>query len=93
MNAISSKEKKKMVYKLSELGRSMEWSQWKRIGGCGLSQVSEFMVCRQLGPRTHWKKSITLGDIEDAFPAAGREIARFAVEHLGRIEFAAPWES
>lgn len=80
-----------MIYQLSESGRAVEWRHWKEIGGCGLSEVSEFMACRQLGPMAHWKESVTLGDIEDAFPAAGRELARFAVERLGRSEYAAPY--
>lgn len=82
-----------MIYQLSESGRAVEWCHWKGMGGCGLSEVSELMACRKLGPVAHWKDSVTLGDIEDAFPAAGRELARFAVEHLGRSEYAAPYAS
>ena len=74
------------IYRLSDEGRKVTWRQWLRIGGCGLSHTSEWSVCRVLGPAAHWSEDITLGDIEDAWPAAGREIARFAATHLRKPE-------
>jgi hypothetical protein len=37
-------------------------------------------------PQNRWT-GFTLGEIEDAWAVAGREIARFAIDHLKRPEW------
>lgn len=62
------------VYRLSELGRQMLWSQYKPYG-YSLSDLSRWNLSLELGPIAHWSPELTLGQIEDVHPAAGREIA------------------
>jgi len=82
------------VWKLSEEGRKLTWNEWKHAGGCSLSNLGEGMAARNLGlPPAAWERGeITLGRIEDAWAAAGRELAGFAVRHLNRPEWAVPYE-
>jgi len=78
------------IYKLSEQGRKITWVAWKKMGGCGLSQESRMTALQRI------KKNVfndtTLGEIEDAWATAGRELARFAIDHLKKGEFAMPYE-
>lgn len=76
------------LYRLSAQGRRISWREWQRMGGCGLSEIDRCMVARVYGPQSHWSEDLTLGEIEDAWLPAGRGLARFAVEHLGRPEWA-----
>ena len=62
------------TYALSEYWRSRTWSQWKHDGGCGLFGMSNGTVCQKLGKLD----ARTLGEIEDAWAPAGRELARYA---------------
>ncbi len=79
------------VWVLSEKARRIPWPEWLKIGGCGTPNDSMAFV--ELGPECHWDEDVTLGDIADACPYTGRTLARFAVEHLGRGDFAEPYES
>ena len=63
------------VYRLSDLGRQMLWSEYKSYG-YSLSDLSRWNLSVELGPIAHWSPELTLGQIEDIHPAAGREIAR-----------------
>ena len=71
------------MYKLSKTGRTITWSRWKSIGGCGLPNdtcAPKNLEC----PVAKWDEQFpTLGQIEDACPYTGRSLARFAMEHLG----------
>ncbi len=62
------------TYMLSEHWRKMTWADWKREGGCGMSGMSNGMVCHKLGRLD----ARTLGEIADAWAPAGRELARYA---------------
>ena len=66
------------IYQLSDYGRQVTWETWRSIGGCGLPN----WACHA------WRPGSTLGDIEDRSPAAGRSLARFAVERLKMPMFA-----
>jgi len=74
-----------IIYQLSEEGRKILWRNWKQIKGCGLSGESQGMVTRRILGR--FTDEITLGQIEDAWPAAGRELARFAKDHLKKDDW------
>jgi len=80
------------MYDLTEMGRALTWTAWKNAGGCGLSAVSTAEVGTHLGrPEAAWSRDgTTLGQIADACPWAGREIARFAADNLNRPEWAVP---
>ena|GEM_PF-1808074 len=82
-----------MLYHLSPTGRALTWKQWKGHGGCDLSDWSAGLVCGQLGLRRRGDiETLPLGLIEDAAHSAGRELARFAAEHLNRPEWAVPYK-
>ena len=73
------------MYNLSEAGKQMAYSEWKRIGGCSLANNTSAYV--GLGPESQWSETFpTLGQIAKVCPATGRSLARFAVEHLNRVE-------
>lgn len=75
-----------MIYRLSDAGRALLWTQWQKIGGCGIPNDSE--APKHL-PQSRWDTvGMRLGDIEDACPYTGRTLARFAVSHLQRPELA-----
>lgn len=79
------------IYKLSENGRSMLWS-WYKEHNWGMTHWGQWEVSKALGaPASHWPVDLTLGDIEDASPAAGRDIARVLVEKILRPELATPY--
>jgi len=82
------------TYQLSEAGRKITWESWKRQGGCGLSDWARGMAVGGLQiPEAHWKeKRVRLGDIEDVSACGGRELARFAVEHLKKPAWAVPYK-
>ena len=73
------------VYRLSDLGRQMLWSEYESYG-YSLSLLSEWRLSMELGPIAHWSPELTLGRIEDIDPAAGREIARNFVDILDMPE-------
>jgi len=70
------------IYQLSQAGRSVSWSRWKSMGGCGLpndTRAPQKLDC----PIAKWDDDFpTLGQIADACPYSGRTLARFAMEHL-----------
>jgi hypothetical protein len=69
------------LYRLSELGRSMTWQEYK-VYGYGLTQWQDYGLRREFGPITHWRSNLTLGEIEDTCPFAGRTIAKIFAETL-----------
>ena len=69
------------LYRLSELGRSMTYQKYK-VYGYGLTQWQDHRLRRELGPSAHWRPDLTLGEIEDACPFAGRTIAKIFAEIL-----------
>lgn len=84
-----------MMYHLSPFGRALTWKQWKQHGGCDLSDWSAGAVCGRLGLQRRGDiedRDLCLGLIEDAAHCAGRELARFAAEHLNRPEWAVPYK-
>lgn len=62
------------VCKLSDAGRAMLWQDYQTCG-YGLSHLAQWNLSRVLGPIAHWAPDLTLGRMEDACAAAGREIA------------------
>ena len=76
------------VYTLSEAGKLLTWAQWKQKGGCGLSNHEEPKVASLCGPVSAWGDRVSLGQIAGASAVAARELARFAVTHLRRPEWA-----
>ena len=79
-----------MIYELSEEGRQITYSDWRKMGGCGVPNGTR-ATCN-LGPMAHWNiNELTLGQIEDACPYTGRCFARFAVEHLNHHKIAVPY--
>lgn len=62
------------VYKLSDAGRAMLWRDYQAYG-CGLSDLARWSLSKVFGPIAHWPSDLTLGRVEDAHAAAGREIA------------------
>jgi hypothetical protein len=75
------KESVIQVYRLSEAGRSMTWGEWQSYG-YGLPDWAEYEVSKTFGPIAHRSQTLTLGNIEDASPFAGRIIARVFVKKL-----------
>ena len=76
------------TYLLTEAGKAVRWSDWKKLGGCGLSNYDEAEVSRVLGDIR--KTNPTLGQLQDVRITAGRGLARFAKDHLNRPEWAQP---
>ena len=78
------------VYKLSDAGRAMLWQDYKAYG-YGLSQLAQYCVSGVLGRSiAHWPLDLTLGQIEDAHRATGREIAGNFTRMLNLPEFTVP---
>lgn len=75
------------VYQLSDLGRQMLWSEYEGYG-YGLTHLSEWRLSIELGPIAHWSKELTLGQVEDIDPYAGRGIAWNFVNILDMPELA-----
>jgi hypothetical protein len=69
------------TYLLSDTGKQCEWQVWKHLGGCGLSDFTR-NECGRIEPKT------TLGELQTRCIVAGRETARFAVDHLGLKDWA-----
>lgn len=69
------------TYLLSETGKQCEWQVWKHLGGCGLSDYVQSQVGK-ITPKT------TLGELQDKCIVAGRETARFALDHLNLTDWA-----
>ena len=81
------------TYRLTDTARPMEWNEWREEGGCGLSGLATQEVVERLGPVGQWYDArMTLGEIADVSVLADREIARYALEHRGRHDLAAPEE-
>lgn len=80
------------IYQLSNTGRALTFSQWLKLGGCGIPHDS--CAPSTLGPISQWGRGkITLSQIEDACAYTGRSLARFAIERLGRPELAKDYVS
>lgn len=73
-------------YVLTDTAKNVTWLEWLKLGGCGISNYAEPRVARVLGVLS--KTNPTLGQIQDAFIVAGRELARFAKTHLGKPDWA-----
>ena len=78
------------TYRLTETGRAMTWLEWKKKGGCGLSDWAVHYISKQLCPPARWPKTLTLGDLADASALADREIARYGHERTRLKDFAKP---
>lgn len=75
------------VYRLSEVGRSMTWKEYQAFG-YGLTQWQDYGLSRAFGPIAHWSENLTLGEIEDACPFAGRTMAKIFAERLNLPDLA-----
>lgn len=81
-----------MIYELTSSGRALRLSEWKKMGGSGLSHMAEHRVS------LHYEQCIanweaidpTLGELSDIDPSIGRSLSRFAVLQLNRKEFGEP---
>jgi len=74
-----------VTYRLTTKGKALTWDAWKALGGCGRSQWATFEAGDILRvPESRWG-DVPLGDFG---MLADRELARFAVEHLGRKDLA-----
>ena len=81
-----------MIYKLSNEGRDMTYTKWRKIGGCGIPNNS--MAPKYLDAVSRWDiNKVTLGQIKDACPYTGRGYARFATTHLNRPTMAQPYDA
>lgn len=69
------------TYLLTSDAKACEWQVWKHLGGCSLSDYARSQVGR-IDPKT------TIGELQDKCIVAGREIARFAIDHLGLKDWA-----
>lgn len=81
------KESLIQIYRLSEVGRSMAWKEYQAFG-YGLTQWQDYGLSRAFGPIAHWSESLTLGEIEDACPFAGRTMAKIFAERLNLPDLA-----
>lgn len=77
------------AYRLSDAGRAMLWRDYQAYG-YGLSALAQWSVSTVYGPIAHWPSDLTLGKIEDAYYAAGREIAWVFHEILKLPELTMP---
>lgn len=77
-----------MVYRLSAAARTLTLREWRRMGGCGISTSGEWQAREKLGINLRMMEERTLGEIEDASVVAGRGLARYAVERMGRPDLA-----
>lgn len=78
------------VYKLSDAGRAMLWRDYQAYS-YGLSNLAQWNLSKVFGPIAHWTLKLTLGQIEDANAAAGREIAGNFTRILNLPAFATPY--
>ena len=78
------------VYKLSDAGRAMLWRDYQAYG-YGLSDLARWNLSKVFGPIARWASDLTLGQIEDAHAATGREIAGNFTRILNLPELAAPY--
>ena len=77
------------TYLLTDAAKLITWGEWKRLGGCSLSQYAEIWASRIVGTfQVRNAQPVTLGQLQDACIVAGREIARFAKDHLDKSEWA-----
>jgi hypothetical protein len=74
------------VYLLADAGKAVTWRQWRKLGGCGLSQEARRAFGRTTQPKE--QDALTLGQLQANHVLAGRELARFAKDHLNRPEWA-----
>ena len=68
-------------YKLTAKARALRWREWRRRGGCGLSDYARFFVDRVYGPENRCPPGLTLGEIAEVSPPAERELARYGWEN------------
>lgn len=78
------------VCKLSDAGRAMLWRDYQAYGYV-LSDLAQWSLSKVFGPIAHWPSDLTLGMIENAHAAAGREIAGNFTRILNLPELAAPY--
>ena len=72
------------IYRLNPESKTMTWTEWLKIGGCGLSAWAEYDIKMNLCPMAKVKKdNLPLGDIARVSVKADREIARYGLERLG----------
>ncbi len=72
-----------MTYNLTDEGKAIKWSDWRKWGGCGISNHQYGYVANKLGPSSLWIKiGVTLGDIASASKIAERELSRYAAENF-----------
>ena len=73
------------IYNLSESGKVVTWTEWKKHGGCGISNSEIGNVSAALGPENGWKrKGVTLGDIADVSKVSERNLSRYVKERWKR---------
>lgn len=77
---------------LNDAGRAMSWKEYQRFG-YAISHIEVWHLSRSFGPIARWPDHLTLGEIEDACPAAGRLIARVFADHVNRRDLTVPLES
>lgn len=68
---------------------TLTFAQWRELGGCGLSHLSEHNVCRELKIAPKQMNELTLDRIQTIWIPAGREMARFAIVILNKPEWTA----
>ena len=83
-----------MVYYLTERGKGLKYSDWKREpgrdggafqdDGCALSDIAAGIASNRLRVTLGDLDNLTLGEIAAASPLAERELARFAYCDMGR---------
>lgn len=75
-------------YRFTKAALSMHFSEWKKIGGCGISDWASALLCTNLKCAPKNFDSMTLAVISAGSLAAEREMARFAFTHLDRKDLA-----
>ena len=83
-----------MRYKLTTKAKEkLTLRSWKREkgaggqyqnGGCGLSEISCLAISKAVNVHPKLWETWNLGSIIEKYPAAERELARFAFEQMGR---------
>ena len=81
-----------MVFILSESAGSVRWSEWRKMGGCGLSMQAEAPIRKYYyGKRQRFEsQDPTLKEIGKISRLAELEMARYAHEHMKREDFVDP---
>lgn len=76
-----------VFFRLTEAGRALRWSEWRKLGGSGLTMHGT----AETQGLFHRGADPTMGEIADASPGQGRSDARFAYQRLGRHDLAEPY--